>query len=549
VGGYQQAISSLAEFFQRNIIVIFFFYGLAFFAMGLVVWFESNRSSGFRIARAMKLLAGFGIIHGLHEWFEMFQNLAQSGATNIPEWLLLDQIRIPHLVVSFILLIVFGVRLIYANRLDGTNENLFSLFSAGILFIIWLMSAIATRLVFDPPQVEFITAVDVLSRYILGIPGAILAAWAIFLEERSFRMQGMSRFGRNLLWAAVALILYGAVGQIFTAESFLFPANLINSTLFIRLFGIPIQLFRAIMATLMALFILRALRAFEVEQQRRLSAANEARLAAQQKALVVQREARTETEQLNRELQAAYQQLQLREARRADLLRQVVSAQEQERQRIARELHDGTGQILTGLGLGLAAAETNIPQDQDLAVNQVHELRTLNAKALGELRDIISDLRPSVLDDMGLVPAIKSQLTTFEKRTGLPVKMTINGHRQRLAPEIETIIFRITQEALTNVAKHAQASEVQLELNFQPDELCLQVYDNGVGFDPQLVLKDSAPRHAWGLIGMQERVALAGGRCEIQSRPGKGTHIRVTVPLAELEAVLQDPALVPAEKT
>lgn len=539
--GYQQAINTMAEFFQRNIIVIYFFYGLAFFAMGLVVWFESNRSSGFRIARAMKLLAGFGIIHGLHEWFEMFQRLAESGATNIPSWLLLDQIRIPHLIVSFLLLIVFGVRLIYANRLDGTNENLFSLFAAGMLFTVWLISALATWLVFEPPQTELVTAVDVLSRYILGIPGAILAAWAIYLEERSFRAQGMSRFGRSLLWGAAALILYGAVGQIFPAESFLFPANVINDVFFIRIFGIPVQLFRAVTATLLAIFILRALRAFDVEQQRRLSAANEAKIVAQQQALEVQRESRAETELLNKELQAAYLQLQIREARRADLLRQVVTAQEQERQRIARELHDGTGQILTGLGLGLAAAETNISQNQELAARQVQELRGLNSQALRELRDIISDLRPSVLDDMGLVPAIKSQLNAFQKRSGLPAEMIVTGRRQRLAPEIETIIFRITQEALTNIAKHAQADAVQLELSFQPDQLCLHVQDNGIGFDPETILLNGGPRHAWGLIGMQERVSLAGGKCVIQSRPGAGTQIEVSIPLADPDAPLLEP--------
>ena len=98
----------VAQFFVDNIVVVYFFYGLAFFVMGLIIWLESNRSSEFRITRVFVLLAGFGIIHGLHEWFEMFEKLSQTGAANIPSWLLIPEVRMAHLVVSFLLLIVFG---------------------------------------------------------------------------------------------------------------------------------------------------------------------------------------------------------------------------------------------------------------------------------------------------------------------------------------------------------------------------------------------------------------------------------------------------------
>ena len=513
----------VTEIFTQNIVVVYFVYGLAFFSMGLVVWLESRRNSEFRIARAMGLLAGFGILHGLHEWFEMFQILSQSETTNIPGWLLLDEIRIPHLVLSFLLLAIFGVRLQYAiHRKDG-HEQRFAYVAAAALFAIWLASVLITRAVYEPNQAAIVTASDVLARYIIGIPGAILAAWAIILEQRSFKSKGMAGFGRDLRWAAWALILYGIVGQLFPKESFLFPSTVLNSQLFLDLFGIPVQFFRAVQAMIMAFFVFRALRAFEVERQQRLDSAHEARLAAQRQALETQKQAQRATDQLNRELRE-------RETLLGQLLQKVVSAQEGERERIARELHDGTGQILTALGLGLAAAGESIRSDPDLATKQLSELKHLNAEALQELHDLIGDLRPAILDDLGLIPALKGQVREFEARTGVEAAFRVEGKRRPLRPDIETIVFRIGQEALTNIAKHAGAEHVIVELCYNERLLRLVVQDDGQGFDPEEALHVDGPRRAWGLLGMQERVALVGGACNIESQPGSGTRIEATIP-------------------
>jgi len=514
----------VAEFFVHNIIVVYFFYGLAFFCMGLVVWLESGRTSEFRIARAIGALAAFGILHGLHEWFEMFQKLSETGATNIPGWLLLDPIRISHLVLSFLLLVVFGVRLLYAiHRKDG-NERRVAYLSAGALLIVWGTAVLLTRWLYNPSPDEFVAMIDVLSRYMIGMPGALLAAWAIILEQRSFRKRGMTGFGRDLLWAASALLLYGIVGQAFPRESILFPSSIINGGWFLETFGIPIQFFRAVEAAIMAVFVIRALRAFELERQQRLNVAQEARLVAQQQALETQKAARQQTEEL-------YGELKQREELLGEMLHQVVSAQEGERQRIARELHDGTGQIMTGLGLGLAAAVESVSHNPELALNQLEELKRLNAQALRELHEVISDLRPSVLDDLGLVPALKAQTRQFEARTGVKTAFRVEGKRKRLQPEIETIIFRIGQEALTNVAKHASADTASVCLHFNENCLTLLVEDDGQGFDPELVLQpDGHHRTAWGLLGIQERVALVGGECRIRSRPGGGTQIEAQIP-------------------
>lgn len=519
----------VAEFFTRNIIIVYFLYGLAFFTMGLAIWMESNRTSEFRIAKAFWLLAAFGIIHGLHEWFEMFQKLSEAGAANIPDALLLNELRIPQLVVSFLLLIVFGVKLLYSTNRRNRNENKMAYAAAGILLLIWFLSVLITRWVYDPTQEELVAASDVLSRYIIGIPGALLAAWAIVLERKSYHKQGYAGFGRDLQWAAWALILYGLVGQAFPQKSILFPSTIINSELFLDIFGFPIQFFRATEAALMAFFFIRALRAFEVERQKHLAHAQKDKVKAQDEALVAQKQAQIQTEKLNVELQE-------RETMLGELLHQVVSAQEGERRRVARELHDGTGQILTGLGLGLAAADETTRVNPELASQQISELKKLNAQALQELHNVIGDLRPSVLDNLGLVPALNAQVRDFESRTGVEVDFVVEGKRSRIRADLETIVFRIGQEALTNIAKHAHAESVQLRLLFRRSSLKLSIEDDGRGFDPNEILySDDSRRSAWGLLGIQERVALVGGLCSISSVPHNGTKIEATIPLIKEE--------------
>lgn len=541
-------MDAITLFFEKNIIIIYFIYGLAFFSMGLAVWLESGRTAEFRMARAMGPLAGFGIVHGLHEWFEMFQRLGRANATNIPTWLLVDELRVVHLALSFILLIVFGVRLIYFSRQekeelleqeDGNHSYLVTL-SAGGLVVVWLLSVIATKWLYQPTPDDFLLAVDVLSRYILGIPGSLLAAWAIILEQQTFSMRDMSGTGRDLLRAALALVLYGVVGQAFPEQSFLYPSTVVNGDLFAQIFSIPIQLFRATTAALMAFFVIRALRAFELESRER-------RLATQREALAIQERARIETEQLNEQLQTAmtdlsqlYEELQARESVRRELLHQVVTAQEHERQRIARELHDTTGQTLTALGLGFAAASESVRTNPELASRQLNELKKMTMQSLDDLRDLIGNLRPSLLDDLGLVPALQGQLREFTNRTTIPAELNLKGQRRRVQPEVETIVFRIAQEALTNIVRHAAAHHVIIELDFQPDALLLTVQDDGRGFEPVKVMAPQGRRRSWGLLGMQERVSLVGGQYEIQSCPGAGTTIRVTIPLESKNLVAEE---------
>jgi two-component system sensor histidine kinase UhpB len=224
-----------------------------------------------------------------------------------------------------------------------------------------------------------------------------------------------------------------------------------------------------------------------------------------------------------------------RERRLSELLRQAVGAQEAERQRIARELHDSTGQSLTAVALGLRGMETMLLADPSAASEQMRELQSFCTGALRELRRIIADLRPSQLDDLGLVAAVDWYVREFEDRSDVSTKLVIKGDPFRLPSEFETVLFRIAQEALTNVARHARAAEASVLLSFEPARVHLTISDNGRGFDPaEMIQRDQLA--GWGLIGIQERALLLGGQCEIDSTPGGGTRIRVSVPVAAKEA-------------
>ncbi|MEW5961488.1 MAG: GAF domain-containing sensor histidine kinase, partial [Chloroflexota bacterium] len=665
-------------------------YGLAFFIMGVALALASRQTSEFRFALAIRPLAAFGILHGLHEWFEMFQKIAtltRGYAPSAGE----EAVRLALLSLSFVMLLAFGISLLSPHPATRWRQYI----AIGGMGGLWLAGLGLVTVVFKPPPAGAVALADVLARYSLGVPGALLGTWALMAQQRTFREHDMPQFGQDLVWCAAALFLYGVVGQIFVRETILFPSAIINSTLFLQWFGIPVQLFRAVMAAVLTFYMVRALKAFELENQRRLAWANQARLLAQAAALEAERQISHEMEQLNEELRLTtrelsllldlsnvlamptalpnrlhdvlqkiveslsfpeaglillsgrepgdslqvigssgfsaagsstasryslaralgerclverlalcrhldgavievpleealqkqqcrhyqsptlmislplaarqqvigslvlvqpetaerplvfdelklmiaiaqqlglfienarlYQEAQKREKLLAELLHQVVGAQEAERRRIARELHDATGQSLTAITLGLRGVENVLLGNSPAMAQQINELRSYGTQALGELRQIIADLRPSQLDDLGLVAALQWYAQEFQKRYTLPVDLKIEGEPARLLSEYETVLFRITQEALTNIAKHAHATQVKIRLQTSSAQISISIKDDGCGFDPQRVLREHAEPGGWGLLGIAERTMLLGGRYQIDSAPGQGT--------------------------
>ena len=236
-------------------------------------------------------------------------------------------------------------------------------------------------------------------------------------------------------------------------------------------------------------------------------------------AIVIARVLSAERERL--EAEGRLRASELREAGRRETLRRVVDAQEHERRRIARELHDETGQALTSVLLGLRLIEEVSP-DVRAAVSELRE--TITA-AIQELRALAVDLRPKALDDFGLGAAIERLADTYSRRTGIAVDVHVAGLSDRLPEDIETALYRIIQESLTNVAKHAGAATASVTVHRRPRVVSIVVEDDGAGFDPTRVTD------GLGLTSMRERAELVSGTVRVESRPGGGTTIAVEVPL------------------
>jgi signal transduction histidine kinase len=212
-------------------------------------------------------------------------------------------------------------------------------------------------------------------------------------------------------------------------------------------------------------------------------------------------------------------------------LAQVTTAQESERQRIARELHDGLGPALASLNIRLHTVRKLVERDPELAVQEIDELQALTHGNIQDIRRLIYDLRPAALDELGLVSALREYAIRYREEQSIELDLALPAGDDRLAAPLETALFRIAQAALDNVAKHAQARRVEVTLARDRKEVTLWVADDGRGFDPTL---PRAGTHL-GLWSMRERMEQVGGRFEVHSVPGEGTAITVVVPLAAQE--------------
>jgi two-component system sensor histidine kinase UhpB len=220
-------------------------------------------------------------------------------------------------------------------------------------------------------------------------------------------------------------------------------------------------------------------------------------------------------------------ELELSTLQMRELSRMILHAQEEERYRLARELHDEAAQSLTSLLIHLRLLErAGKPED---AQQQVHELRELTARALEDVRRVALDLRPTILDDLGLGPALEWRMDEFNKVDGIQATIRVSGIDRRLARDTELALYRVGQEALSNVSRHAHAHHVAIGLQQIEGTVELEIRDDGVGFDLQCVHPTSG--HGLGLVGMRERVATLGGTLVINSQPGSGTCIVARVPV------------------
>ena len=215
------------------------------------------------------------------------------------------------------------------------------------------------------------------------------------------------------------------------------------------------------------------------------------------------------------------------------LSRQILSAQEEERRRISRELHDEVAQVLTGINLHLATLKKEVTANTKDVKKKITHTQRLVEKSVNIVHRFAGQLRPAALDDLGLIPALHSYMKDFARQTSIPIRFTsfTRGRTEQLDSAKRTVLYRVAQEALANVAKHAQATLVKVSIQKLRDAIRMEIKDNGKSFQVQGVLPTGRNK-GLGLLGMRERVEMVGGRFAVESSPGKGTTIRAEIPFA-----------------
>ena len=225
-----------------------------------------------------------------------------------------------------------------------------------------------------------------------------------------------------------------------------------------------------------------------------------------------------------------YEELEHKEELRGEVLQEAILAQEEERKRIARELHDQTSQVLTGASAMIEASIAGLPWGTEEVKTRLKETRLSLTNMLVDVRNIIYELRPTMLDDLGLVAAARWHAEEYLERAGVKAHVETKGRKRKLPTKTETALFRILQESTTNIVKHAKAKNARIKLEFRKNLFILSIEDDGKGFD---LKKQTTARHkkrGMGLPNMRERVEILDGHFTIESQRGDGTRITVSIP-------------------
>lgn len=483
------------DFIQLNYLLMYFIYGLAFFSMGLAMALEAGRSPNIAEANLLKPLAVFGILNAIHQWLEIviLQGIWLDFATPKPFIIL----KLSFLTISYASLTAFGVQAFRPAR----RQVAASIYVSLGFIAFYIIAVLINHILPWQTTPNCLKCADALARYTLALPGALLAALA--LRNHALTTRGRNQALSRSFWlAAWGFGLYGFT-QIFTYEAEIYPAAVINSEVFQNMTGIPIQLVRTVLAIFTMGNLIRASQLAEKERHQELLDAQQEKLAA--------------LEQVQEEL------LKRRELRR-NLLRHIVLAQEEERSRISRELHDDTAQILTAASLNMAALKNEISSNPKV-LTLIERTQDLCSEMSQALYRMVHALRPAQLDDFGLVATLQhlTQEKWFSRK--LKINFTVIGEQKRLDPVVETVLFRVAQEALTNALRHANTDKAELAITFAENTVTLTIADQGKGFDP------ASKGKGFGLAGIAERVELVSGTLNVTSAPGKGTTVQVIAPV------------------
>jgi len=464
--------SHMTAFFSNNREIFLFIYGLIFFQLGMAISLQSRSHSRLDLARSLRWLSWFGIIHGLYEWGDIFIPIQATYLGN-PFIRLLQVLQVITLGLSFMFLFEFGVALL----LPFGRRRWWHGLPLGI-FITWMFVMFFLLLPFIPNRETWLNTSNAAARYFIGFPGGLLAAYGLSKQTRlKIALVAEPRFVQVLAVASVALAFYAILAGLFPEPVPFFPGNLINTMNFTHVTGIPPFLLRSFIGLVLTVCIIRGLEVFSLEVDQMIDAMQKQQILAE------------------------------------------------ERQRIGRDLHDGAMQKIYTAGILVESAAQLISTEKQLAPRL--------ERAGDALYDAITDLRHNLVDlrstpsDTPLAKFLKGIAEDPRFRSLVDVQLFLDlPEHTTLSPLRTDHVIAIVNCALSNTVRHAKARKVKICLSQNGGLLDMTIEDDGVGFPQQLVAGN-------GLQNMHDRARLLDGKIEFQNKPGKGAIIHLIVPLKE----------------
>ncbi len=462
----------LRAFFEINRPIFEFGYGLSFFVMGLAIALQSRRYSRLALARSLVWLAAFGITHGLYEWGEHFSPMHEA-YLNAGGIEVLHSVHLILLSVSFACLFEFAVTLIRSlGRALWLNRVVVGLLAAYFFVALFLLPRLSLG------ALNWHNIANALARYVIGFPGAVLAAYG--LREQAYRFIApldAPHIVATLRVAGVALLLYAVFGGLIPPPVPFFPGNVINASTFEQFLGLPPLIVLSLVGLLLAVTIIRALEIFDVETERRIEAMEQQQILAT------------------------------------------------ERDRIARELHDGAIQTVYTAGLLVESAHKLASPESPVAARLEKAVVVLN-DAIRDLRRNLGELR-SAPSGEPLATALRRLAEDPSFRSLVEVFLELDlPDSASLSPMRSDHVLATVGEALSNVIRHARAQRVHILARRADERLTLTIQDDGVGF----ACEDHG---GYGLRNMRDRARLLGGQLDIASDSGKGTTLTLTIPWSD----------------
>ncbi|MBM4764735.1 histidine kinase [Bacillus sp. B15-48] len=474
-------------FFEVNLGLIYFIYSLIFFLMGFAILIKNRVHSRFNLAKSLKYLAYFGIVHGIADLGLFFIPIQSSYLS--AEWIhFLEGVQVIVNGLSFYFLLMFGVHLLYLTKSWSKKVLYVPIF----LFSLWFASFILLQPIFvhEGNQEWWFAISDIWSRYLLAFPGGLLACWGLLSQKAKFKENNVESMIKTLQFAGLVMAVYAIVGGLIVQYAPMLPTILFNSDLFFTTLGFPIEILRGLVGLFMSVSIIRILKVFDLEYQVYLYHAEK-------------------TQALN-----------------------------EERNRIARDLHDGTIQSIYALGLQLEGMKHHLLKgfaihEIPLAKRAEEDINNFNQRINGiikEIRTYIKDLKHPLDTNITMTDEIQRLVNDLKikNHVALYFHNDFTGESPSLSVSIQ--VYYIVKESLTNILKHAEATEVHLSVKGNSQNFEITIADNGKGFDKNnfLNLGDSSLYHH-GVKNMKYRAKIINGNLEIKSMKNEGTIITLVV--------------------